>query len=237
MNNLHLICFFQPHLGQALFWNNFHVVLDNHFFLRNVQLQKKPGERQRTLERFFCSVQLNRNHGFIKRFPGSCFTRPLISSIDREAITFEGPKPLPSINSSTCRASPSISDKSFSSSGLSGIFSPGLPVLLIGEETRGILSSSKISPAVVTSFAPCFKSELVPSERAESAFPGTANTSRPSSSARFAVMSAPLFSLASTTRTPRDRPLMIRFLTGKCCLSGSICIGYSEITAPFSMIS
>ena len=45
--------------------------------------------------------------------------------------------------------------------------------------------------------------------------PGTAKTSRPCSRASRAVMDAPLRSPASTTSTPRERPLMTRFLKGK----------------------
>ena len=47
------------------------------------------------------------------------------------------------------------------------------------------------------------------------AFPGTANTSRFCSSAQREVMRVPLYSPASTTKTPRDRPLMIRLRIGK----------------------
>lgn len=45
--------------------------------------------------------------------------------------------------------------------------------------------------------------------------PGTANTSRPSSSAKSAVIKAPERSRASTTTVARQSPAMIRFLAGK----------------------
>ena len=45
--------------------------------------------------------------------------------------------------------------------------------------------------------------------------PGTAKTSRPSSSAKSAVMSAPLRPRASTTIVASESPAMIRFRAGK----------------------
>src|SRR3546814_11998458 len=45
--------------------------------------------------------------------------------------------------------------------------------------------------------------------------PGTANTSRPASLARRAVIRAPERSAASTTSTPSDSPAMIRLRAGK----------------------
>ena len=53
-----------------------------------------------------------------------------------------------------------------------------------------------------------------------STLPGTANTSRPCSIACRAVISAPLRSAASTTITPSDRPLMMRFRCGNVPASG-----------------
>ena len=47
--------------------------------------------------------------------------------------------------------------------------------------------------------------------------PGTANTSRPCSSACCAVISEPLVRAASTTSVPSDSPLMMRLRCGKCC--------------------
>jgi DNA invertase Pin-like site-specific DNA recombinase len=66
--------------------------------------------------------------------------------------------------------------------------------------------------------------------------PGTANTSRPSSSARSAVINAPLRSRASTTTTARASSAMIRFLAGKRQGAGSTPGGYSETTNPRSPI-
>jgi len=54
---------------------------------------------------------------------------------------------------------------------------------------------------------------LLPEEKI---LPGTANTSLPSSRAKSAVIKEPLRSAASTTTTPRDKPLIIRFRAGKC---------------------
>lgn len=41
-------------------------------------------------------------------------------------------------------------------------------------------------------------------------------------SALLAVMSEPLFNVASTTKTPKLKPLTIRFLRGKCCCNGGV---------------
>jgi hypothetical protein len=52
-------------------------------------------------------------------------------------------------------------------------------------------------------------------EEGEVISPGTANTSRPSSSAKSAVIKAPERSRASTTTVARQSPAMILFLAGK----------------------
>ncbi len=62
--------------------------------------------------------------------------------------------------------------------------------------------------------------------------PGTANTSRPSSSAKSAVISAPLRSRASTTTVAAQSPAMIRFRAGKRHGAGSTPGAYSETTRP-----
>ena len=67
--------------------------------------------------------------------------------------------------------------------------------------------------------------------------PGTAKTSRPCSRAVFAVMSAPLRSGASTTRTATESPDRIRFRTGKFPLRGSVPGAYSVIRAPAAATS
>ncbi len=71
---------------------------------------------------------------------------------------------------------------------------------------RQMPSSSKISSAVSTIFAPSRKRPWAPRLRPVSTLPGTASTSRPCSSAHRAVMSDPLFSPASITTTARDEP-------------------------------
>ena len=71
-----------------------------------------------------------------------------------------------------------------------------------------------------------------PRLRLARAGPGTANTSRPCSSAQRAVIREPLRSVASTTTTPRARPLMRRLRDGKWCDSGRVPNGCSESTAP-----
>ncbi len=49
-----------------------------------------------------------------------------------------------------------------------------------------------------------------------------ANTSLPCSRAKSAVIKAPLFAAASTTKIPADKPLIILFLRGKLALSGLV---------------
>ena len=66
--------------------------------------------------------------------------------------------------------------------------------------------------------------------------PGTASTSRPSSSAKSAVMSAPLRSRASITRVARQSPAMILFRAGNRHGAGSTPGSYSETTSPFSQM-
>ena len=83
-------------------------------------------------------------------------------------------------------------------------------------------SSSRISSADSTIFAPSRSSACAPRLRPLRTLPGTASTSRPCSSAQRAVMSDPLFSPASTTTTARDRPLMMRLRSGKNCGSGGV---------------
>ena len=66
--------------------------------------------------------------------------------------------------------------------------------------------------------------------------PGTANTSRPSSIAKSAVMSAPLRSRASTTTVATASPATIRLRAGKRHGAGSTPGAYSETTRPRSAI-
>jgi len=60
--------------------------------------------------------------------------------------------------------------------------------------------------------------------------PGTANTSRPCSPARRAVIRLPERSAASITSTPRASPAMIRLRRGKLCSSGGVPRGNSDST-------
>ena len=60
----------------------------------------------------------------------------------------------------------------------------------------------------------------------------TAKTSRLRSRAQRAVMRVPLYSAASTTRTPKEIPLVIRLRMGKFCGAAKVPMGNSEISAP-----
>ena len=77
------------------------------------------------------------------------------------------------------------------------------------------------SAAAVTGVAPSRRSAFEPAETAEVISPGTTNTSRPSSSAKSAVIRAPERSRASTTTVAVQRPAMIRFRAGKRHGAGS----------------
>ena len=89
----------------------------------------------------------------------------------------------------------------------------------------------------MTATAPSFSSALDPRQAGESTFPGTANTSRPCSSARDAVMSAPEPSGASMMTTPTASPEKILFRAGKWLAAGGSPGAYSETSAPFSATS
>jgi len=80
----------------------------------------------------------------------------------------------------------------------------------------------------VSGVAPSRKSAFTPADRAEVISPGTANTSLPSSSAKSAVINAPLRSRASTTIVAAQRPAMIRLRAGKRHGAGSTPGSYSE---------
>src|SRR5713226_1030918 len=93
-------------------------------------------------------------------------------------------------------------------------------------------SSSQSSYQVATSLAPCLIKVLGPQELLLVTLPGTAYTSRFCSRAQRAVMRVPLYSAASTTSTPADMPLMMRFRIGKFCGAANVPMGNSEISAP-----
>ena len=93
-------------------------------------------------------------------------------------------------------------------------------------------TASSTSAAHVTGVAPSRSSAFVPRESAEVISPGTASTSRPSSSARSAVISAPLRSRASTTTVACASPATMRLRAGKRQGAGSTPGAYSETTSP-----
>src|SRR5271166_6391669 len=80
--------------------------------------------------------------------------------------------------------------------------------------------------------APCLINVLGPQESLLVTLPGTANTSRPCSSAQRAVTRVPLNSPASSTRTPMAMPLIIRLRMGKFCGAGNVPRGNSVRIAP-----
>ena len=94
-------------------------------------------------------------------------------------------------------------------------------------------NSSRMSAALSTSFAPCLIRAWQPRDVGEWIDPGIANTSRPASAARRAVMSEPDRTAASTTSVPRARPAMMRFLIGKFSGSAVVPIANSLTTSPF----
>ncbi len=93
-----------------------------------------------------------------------------------------------------------------------------------------------MSAALSTSLAPCLISAWQPRDCGEWIEPGIANTSRPASAARRAVMSEPDCTAASTTSVPRARPAMMRFLIGKFSASAGVPIANSLTTSPSAAI-
>ena len=89
-----------------------------------------------------------------------------------------------------------------------------------------------MSAAHVSGDAPSLSSPFVPHDSAEVISPGTANTSRPSSSARSAVISAPLRSRASTTTVAAARPATILLRAGKRHGAGATPGAYSATISP-----
>ena len=83
---------------------------------------------------------------------------------------------------------------------------------------------------------PTVSNAFVPAESGLVISPGTASTSRPSSSAKSAVISAPLRSRASTTTVAAARPATIRLRAGKRHGAGSTPGGYSDTITPDSTI-
>jgi len=82
-------------------------------------------------------------------------------------------------------------------------------------------SCESTSSAPSVKIAPCRMRSLEPRHRGSSGDPGTANTSRPCSSAKRAVISEPERAAASTTTTPSAIPEIIRLRRGKCRACGS----------------
>ena len=76
----------------------------------------------------------------------------------------------------------------------------------------------------------------MPADRELVISPGTANTSLPSSSAKSAVINAPLRSRASTTTVAAQRPAMIRLRAGNRQGAGSTPASYSETISARSAI-
>ena len=91
-------------------------------------------------------------------------------------------------------------------------------------------------PPPSAALRPRRRARSLPADSADVISPGTANTSRPSSSAKSAVISAPLRSRASTTIVAAQRPAMIRLRAGKRHGAGSTPGSYSETISERSAI-
>ena len=141
-----------------------------------------------------------------------------------------GKRVLEMIASMAVSESPMASYTSFSS-GLSESARGELGVSF-GVSGKRTCMSSMMSPALITSFAPCWMSLFEPADVGRSIGPGTANTLRPCSAACPAVISAPLPRPASTTSTPKLQPLTMRLRIGKVCVSAFTSIENSLTTAP-----
>ena len=97
-----------------------------------------------------------------------------------------------------------------------------------------IPNEARTSAALVRGAAPSLSSAFVPATASDVISPGTAKTSRPSSSARSAVISAPLRSRASTTTVAAQSPATMRLRAGNRQGAGSTPGAYSETMRPAS---
>src|ERR1017187_6987899 len=170
--------------------------------------------------------------------PGSCLTSRFISSASNVAETHAVVKPLARMISSMATSSLPTCAITFSSVSLNckaGLVPlPSNPASAASVAIFGsrYSNSLRISSTSSVNFAPSLINLFAPLDKIESARPGTANTCRPCSPAWFAVISAPLFRFASTTTTPSDQPLIMRFRIGKFWRSGCTPKGNSVTTAP-----
>src|ERR1017187_3981513 len=176
--------------------------------------------------------------------PGSCLTSRFISSANNVAETHAVVKPLARMISSMPTSSLPTCAITFSSvslnckAGLVPLSSNPASAASVAIFGSRYSNSLRISSTSSVNFAPSLINLFAPLDKIESARPGTANTCRPCSPAWFAVINAPLFKFASTTTTPNDQPLMMRFRIGKFWRSGCTPKGNSVTTAPpFSTIS
>ena len=100
----------------------------------------------------------------------------------------------------------------------------GFPNTNSNSEMRSSTPRAGIAPSRIR--------RLHPTDAARSTSPGTANTGRPSSAARRAVINAPPFDRPRPPPRQRRWPRSRRFLAGKRHRSGGVPGGYSDITAP-----
>ena len=91
-----------------------------------------------------------------------------------------------------------------------------------------------MSWALVTGVAPCLSRLFGPALIGLRMLPGTTRTSRPCSSAKSAVIRAPLRSPASRMTVTSDKPEMMRLRRGKFTASGGMPGANSDTTAPAS---
>src|SRR6185295_1590808 len=106
----------------------------------------------------------------------------------------------------------------------------------IGTPARG-RSTSRMSVGCWASWAPSRMRPLAPSELSSKIRPGTAQTSRPRSSAWRAVISEPERVAACTTSVPAVSAASERLRSGKCQARGMAAQGNSETRAPRAAIS
>src|SRR6266508_1356309 len=232
------------------------------YLARVVDADVQPGTRQRQRTRaagHACADDLDvgpvdshlrQGQRLFRKPPGCCHSaRSYAFAGDALAVLVERHVPAPSAaspaSSSSARAaataaaeSPVARATSSADPGNAPSTRPAGPSMR-GGACSGIVSpnSSSTSCADVAGVAPSRSSAFVPADRAEVISPGTASTSRPSSSAKSAVISAPLRSRASTTTVAAHRPAMMRFRAGKRHGAGSVPGGYSETTSPCARIS
>src|SRR5581483_10733880 len=169
------------------------------------------------------------------RLPGSWRTSPRSSSARSVSSAAAAGSAARRMTSSTCPPCGPTAPRTRRSIGASAASASAARAATRRAPSAGA-TAPRTSSADVTSVAPSWIRRCDPRWDAASAGPGTANTSRPCSSAQRAVMSEPLRSAASTTTVASVIPLIRRLRRGKWKARGGAPHGSSLTSAPRAAI-